>query len=234
MSDDDHEPDAAVEAFEQIRGEMALMRRAVERLAAERAEVPTIPDYSETLGRMAKALNATMQNVGVLAKAAEDNVAPRYVADRIVAAGAHARDEDRRMIASAGEKMERATTALHGIGGGARRADKQRRMLWQVGAAAFLGGVLLWALLAGGIARALPASWQWPEKMAARTLRMSMWEAGRHLLIVDSPESWNALVEGWNVVRDNRKTIEGCRKAAAKAGESVRCTIRIAPERPAT
>ncbi|WP_205742184.1 hypothetical protein, partial [Halomonas marinisediminis] len=73
-------------------------------------------DYSETLGRMAKALNGTMQNVAILAKAAEDNVAPRYVADRIVAAGAHARDEDRRMIASAGEKMDRATTALHGIG----------------------------------------------------------------------------------------------------------------------
>ncbi|MEK9213205.1 DUF6118 family protein, partial [Sphingomonas sp. 2378] len=75
---------------------------------------------------------------------------------------------------------------------------------------------------------------QWPEKMAARTLRMSMWEAGRHLLIVDSPESWNALVEGWNVMRDNRKTIEGCRKTAAKAGEPVRCTIRIASERSGT
>lgn len=51
---------------------------------------------------MAKALNATTQNVGVLAKVAEDNVAPRYAADRIVLAGAHAREEDRRMIASAG------------------------------------------------------------------------------------------------------------------------------------
>ena len=128
------------------------------------------------------------------------------------------------MIASAGDKMENATRALHGIGDVARRADEQRRTLWQVGAGAFLGG----------IARAMPESWQWPEKMAARTLRMSMWEAGRHLLIVDSPESWNALVEGWNVMRDNRKTIEGCRKTAAKAGEPVRCTIRIASERSGT
>lgn len=231
---DDHEPDAAAEAFEGVRGELALLRRAVERLAAERAEVPEIPDYSETLGRMAKALNGTMQNVAVLAKAAEDNVAPRYVADRIVAAGAHARDEDRRIIASAGEKMERATNALHGIGGVARRADEQRRTLWQVGAGAFLGGALSWAMLAGGIARAMPESWQWPEKMAARTLRLPMWEAGRRLLIVDSPASWNALVDGWNVVRDNRKTIEGCRKVAAKAGEPVRCTVRIAAERPVT
>lgn len=44
------------------------MRRAVERLAAEHAEVPQIPDYSGALGRMAKAFNATMQNVGVLEK----------------------------------------------------------------------------------------------------------------------------------------------------------------------
>ena len=65
---DDHELDAAAEAFEGVRGELALLRRAVERLSAERAEVPEIPDYSETLGKMAKALNATMQNVGVLAE----------------------------------------------------------------------------------------------------------------------------------------------------------------------
>lgn len=229
MSNDDHEPDAAVEAFEQIRGEMALMRRAVERLAAERAEVPQIPDYSETLGRMAKALNATMQNVGVLAKAAEDNVTPRYVADRIVAAGAHARDEDRRMIASAGEKMDRATTALHGIGGVARRADEQRRTLWQVGAGACLGGALLWTVIPGVVARALPEKWQVPEWMAARTLNLPKWEAGQHLMQVAAPDAFANIAAGDRIIIANRKAVEACHKAAVKSDKAVNCTVRIAP-----
>ena len=227
MSDDDHEPDTAAEAFEGVRGELALLRRAVERLAAERAEVPEIPDYSETLGKMAKALNATMQNVGVLAKAAEDNVTPRYVADRIVAAGTHARDEDRRMIATAGEKMEKATTALHGIGGVARRADEQRRTLWQVGAGACLGGALLWTVVPGVVARALPAKWQIPEWMAARTLDLPKWEAGQRLMRTAAPDAFANIAAGDRIITANRVVLEACRKRAAKTHEPVRCTISV-------
>jgi hypothetical protein len=227
MSDDDHEPDAAAQAFEGVRGELALLRRAVERLAAERAEVPEIPDYSETLGKMAKALNATMQNVGVLAKAAEDNVAPRYVADRIVAAGTHARDEDRRMIATAGEKIEKATNALHGIGGSARRADEQRRTLWRVGAGACLGGALLWTVVPGVIARALPARWQVPEWMAARTLDLPKWEAGQRLMQATAPDAFANIAAGDRIITANRKAVQGCYTTAVRTKKTVRCTIEI-------
>jgi len=228
---DDHEPDAAAEAFEGVRGELALLRRAVERLAAERAEVPEIPDYSETLGRMAKALNGTMQNVAVLAKAAEDNVAPRYVADRIVAAGAHARDEDRRMIASAVEKMESATRSLHGIGGVARRADEQRRMLWQVGAGACLGGALLWTVVPGVVARALPDRWQVPEWMAARTLDLPKWEAGQRLMRAAAPDAFANIAAGDRIVTANRVVMEACQKRADKAGRAVRCIVNVEARR---
>ena len=224
---DDHEPDAAAEAFEGVRGELALLRRAVERLSAERAEVPEIPDYSETLGKMAKALNATMQNVGVLAKTAEDNVAPRYVADRIVAAGGHARDEDRRMIATAGEKMDKATTALHGIGGSARRADEQRRTLWQVGAGACLGGALLWTIVPGIIARELPGKWQVPEWMAARTLDLPKWEAGQSLMRAAGPDAFANIAAADRIITANRKAVQACYKIAVRTKKTVRCTIEI-------
>jgi len=227
---DDHEPDAAAEVFEQVRGEMALMRRAVERLAAERAEVPEIPDYSETLGGMAKALNITMQNVAVLAKAAENNVAPRYVADQIVAAGAHVRDQDRRMIVSAGEKMEKAAHTLHGIGGVARRADEQRRTLWQVGAGACLGGALLWTVVPGVIARALPERWQVPEWMAARTLDLPKWEAGQRLMRAAAPDAFANIAAGDRIITANRESLEGCQKIATKTRKAVKCTVSITPQ----
>ena len=41
--------DEAARAFEYLRAEVSLMRRAVERLAAERAEPSDTPDYAETL-----------------------------------------------------------------------------------------------------------------------------------------------------------------------------------------
>ena len=44
--------DPAAEAFARLEGELALMRRAVQHLAAERADI-VIPDYGATLTDMA-------------------------------------------------------------------------------------------------------------------------------------------------------------------------------------
>ena len=45
MSKDEHEPETAQEAFARVEGELALLRRAVERMAVERAELTEQPDY---------------------------------------------------------------------------------------------------------------------------------------------------------------------------------------------
>lgn len=42
-----------------------------------------------------------------------------------------------------------------------------------------------------------------------------------------SPTSWRALVAGDQIVQANKEALEGCRKAAAKARNPVRCTVRI-------
>src|SRR3546814_19616215 len=49
--------DPAAVAFTRLEGEIALLRRAVEKLATEKADID-IPDYSETLGEMAQDLSA--------------------------------------------------------------------------------------------------------------------------------------------------------------------------------
>ena len=58
---DDEGPSEAAQAFQELRAEVTLMRRAVERLTAERMEVPEPPDYSETLGVIANNITATAQ-----------------------------------------------------------------------------------------------------------------------------------------------------------------------------
>ena len=59
--------DPATLAFEALREEVALVRRAVAGLSAERASIE-IPDYSETLGQIMRASAATAQNLKALAE----------------------------------------------------------------------------------------------------------------------------------------------------------------------
>ena len=234
MSEDDYEvgqePDAAAEAFEDMRGELALLRRAVERLSAERAEIPEPVDYSETLGQMAIAIAAVARRSDVLAKAAKDGVAPRYVADRIVAAGSDARAEDRRMIATASKNMDDAALALRSAAASARRSDEQKRMLMKVAIGGAVAGVALWAVLPGVVARSVPAGWSWPEKMAARTLGMEMWEGGARLLKTASPGGFADIAAGNRIMTTNRKALDACRKRANKAGEPLQCSVTIDPD----
>ena len=225
----EEEPNEAAQAFEELRAEVTLMRRAVERLTAERMEVPEPPDYSETLGVIANNITATAQRVDMLVKSPMLAMTPEQLAGRITATASMARQEDRQTIATARTGLEDVTRQLHGYVILARRGDEQNRWLAVAGVVGMLSGMVLWATLAGPIARALPASWQIPEEMASATLGLPMWEAGRHLLIADAPASWNALADSWSLVQDNRKAIEVCRKAAVKAKASVRCTVSIAP-----
>lgn len=219
--------DAAVQAFEEVRAEVTLLRRAIERLTAERAEVPEQPDYSETLGRISNNLTAAAQRVDALAKSSAQSMTPAHIADRIVAAGSEARRNDQQIIAEARSGLDQATRQLAGMVASARRWDEQN--LWLAGAAigGLVVGMALWAALAGPIARAMPERWNWPEQRAARVLDMPMWDAGQQLMNVAGPENWRAIVAGDQIIQANRETLDGCRKAAAKTRKLVRCTVEV-------
>ena len=75
-----------LKAFDRLRAviegqdrELALLRRAVERMAVERAELPEQPDYSETLAGMVQKIDATLQRADALVAAARDGATPRHV-----------------------------------------------------------------------------------------------------------------------------------------------------------
>lgn len=229
MVADEEGPDEAAQAFEELRAEVTLMRRAVERLTAERMEVPEPPDYSETLGVIANNITATAQRVDMLVKSPMLAMTPEQMAGRITAAANTVTREDRQTIATARTGLEDVTRRLHSYVLSARRGDEQNRWLMWTAIGGALFGMALWATLAAPIARALPASWQLPEHMAASMLNLPLWEAGRHLMIADAPTSWNALVDAWNIVENDREAVEACQKAATKAKGKVRCTISIAP-----
>ena len=165
----------------------------------------------------------------VIARSPALAMTPEQMAQRIAAAGNAARREDQAALANAGEDKARVITELRTIAGSAwTRADQKKRQLW-FGLGGVAVGILAWAIMPGLVAREIaPASWQWPERMAARTLDLPRWEAGQRMMQSANPAQFRAIVTGDRIVTANREAIEGCSKAAARARETVRCTIRVA------
>lgn len=221
------EQDDPVAAFEQLRGEVALLRRAVEGLTAAR-EAIDIPDYEPTLARTEKVLGLLVQQSNAIRTSPAMALTPETMGSRLNASVAQAVNAVRAEAQASKLALDGAVGDLRGLVTSARRADEQKQWLYMVGGGGVLLGLLLYALLAGPIARMMPASWQWPERMAARVLdEPTIWNAGQHLMASASPPSWDVIVAAANLARDNRTTIEKCREAAAKSERAVRCTIKV-------
>jgi len=240
MDDDIQEGGDPAEAFDRLRAvvegqnrELALMRRAVEGLAAERAHID-VPDYSETLGRMQQGVDATAERIAaindVIARSPALATTPEQMAQRIAAAGNAARREDQAALAKAGEDKARVMAELRAVAGSAwTRADQRNRQLW-FGLGGVAAGILTWSILPGLIVREIaPASWQWPERMAARTLDLPPWQAGQRMMQSAAPDAFANIAAGDRIVTANREVLEACRKRANKAREKVRCTVSVAP-----
>lgn len=225
---DEEEIDPAAEAFARLEGEIAMMRRAVQQLAAEKAAIE-IPDYSATLGEIAQELETATETLDTLASKPAMELTPETMAQRVDRAARQARESDQEMIATARRRYDDAIRELRGIVASARQAADQREYLTWAASGGVMAGCLLWAILPGPIARALPESWYLPEKIAARVLREpTLWESGVRLMQVGSPEAWNAVVAADKVRRDNRDAIAKCERATVTTRKPVRCTIQVA------
>ena len=223
--------DPAAEAFARLEGELALMRRAVQHLAAERADI-VIPDYGTTLTDMAKRLGAISRGINTIADHPAMQLTPDSLGARIEAVAESARRSDHDRIKQARADMDHATRDLRSLTAQARTAGEQRQQLFQVAGGCVLAGIFLWSFLPGTIARAMPDSWNWPERIATRMVgASSIWDAGARLMQAGDPQAWNALLHAADIQRDNREAIEACRKSAATSRQPVRCTVRIRPDR---
>jgi hypothetical protein len=221
--------DPAAEAFARLQGELALMRRAVEHLSAERADI-VIPDYGTTLTDMVKRMGAISESLKGMAGHPAMQMTPDSIGNRIAAAAEAARRSDQDRISQARSDLNHAAQEMRSVTAHARTAAEQRQQLYHVAGGALLAGILLWSFLPGTVARAMPESWHWPERMAARLMgAISRWDAGARMMQSDSAEAWNALVQAADIQRDNRDAIDACQKAAATSQQPVRCSVKIRP-----
>jgi Family of unknown function (DUF6118) len=221
--------DPAAIAFDTLRCEVITLRLAIQQLAAAPHEI-IIPDYTDTLAEMAGDIADAAKALTALRSSPALELSPQALAQQVAAAGAAARTVEQTALHTASSALIYSATELRGWVDTARLASVQNMRLMQTAGAAFLGGVLLWAMLPGVIVRAVPEGWHWPERMAAWTMRMDMWQAGQQLMIVANPDAWKALVDAEKAVRSNREAIDGCSKSARVRQSPVRCTIIIQPK----
>lgn len=221
------ERDRAAEAFSRLEGEMALVRRAVEHLAAEKADI-TIPDYTATLGEMSQRLARTHQTLRAIVDKPAMTLTPESLAQGINDAARQARQTDHDELRSACNRYDHSSRELRRLVATVRAANEQRRYLYWAAGGGLLAGCLLWAILPGAILRMLPDSWHGPEMMATHIVgEPSVWEAGMRLMRAGDPEAWQGIVRAAETWRDNLEVIRDCEQVAVKAKEPAQCTIII-------
>ena len=221
--------DPAAEAFTRLGGEIALVRRAVEHLASERADI-VIPDYGATLTDMVKQLTAVVGSIANIAEQPAMQFTPDSLGSRIEAIAISSRRTDHERISQAQNELYDATQNMRDVTVHALTATEQRHRLFQGVGCGVITGILLWSFLPGTIARAVPESWHWPEAMAVGMLgEPSGWDAGSRLIRADDPQAWSAVVQAVRMAQANRQIVPGCIKKANAAGKPVQCTVSIIP-----
>lgn len=221
------EQETAAQAFARLDGRIAVMSRAVEHLAAERASID-IPDYSATLGQMNSRLAAVAQSLAAIAEKPAMQLMPERLAARMDAAAKQPRPTDSATLQQARDGHQEAAQTIRSLAGVIRNAHEQRRyLIWAV-ASGFVAGCVLWSILPGVVLRALPVSWHMPESMAAHIIgEETLWDAGARLMRAGNPDAWQGVTDAVGMRRDNLEAITGCEQRALKVKRIVRCTVTI-------
>ena len=213
---EDHEGlgDDPAAAFEALRVEVAQVRTALDGRAT------AAPDYSPTLAAIAKSLAAIEAHPALRST-------PETYAHQVRQASEISQQQGRRELASAVQRVDAAGAELERLAMRQRNGREQVRQVAIMTAVGAIAGVIVWVCFSGPIARALPAGWSVPERMAAATLRLDRWEAGTRLMVSARPQDWARLAAASDLERVNRAKLAVCRAALARSGRPQTCPITV-------
>lgn len=136
---DNTDQDSSAQAFEELRGEVSLTRRAVEGLTAARER---LPDYSETLGTMSEALSAALTRLERIERSPAMRLTPEAMAIEFTKASASARAGDRDNLSKADAALRSSIASIHAVVEQAWTADRQLKHLCLSGGGGIVLGIL--------------------------------------------------------------------------------------------
>ena len=198
----------AAQAFGELRAEVSLLRRAVERLTDERAATP---DYTPSLEAISKRLEDVDAWAEEMSEQPALQLTPESLTRQINAAASDSRAADHARLERAGQSMQAAGDRIDALITRSRSVYAQNEELKKNRIGFAVAGMLVFAILPGAIARSLPVSWAIPERIAARMLGLDMWEAGQDMMAKADPKRWDGIVE-----RERERALRLSRKSPAQ------------------
>ncbi|KXV70374.1 hypothetical protein AD952_13155 [Acetobacter cerevisiae] len=219
------EADSAAQAFDDLRAEVSVLRRAVEALPlAWRDNRP--PDYTEDLARVVKAMNAVGTHMKAIEASPTLKMAPQAYGQGIREEGLAASRRLEGVFEKAIGEVRKERQALASIVGEANNRRDQWFYLIFIGLMAFLFGVGVAPLLFNHI------TWKnFDERVASFIVGgQDRWESGAAMMRDARPEQWNSFMWEDRLVQDNMPKIRDCRIAATQVGQPKSCVITIKPD----
>ena len=217
--DESQEADAA-QAFEELTAEIAALKASVDELASGIYAHPP-PDYTTSLGAIAKGLTEVSGRLAQIEQHPALRVTPANFGEAVARAGSGAMREAVNQLDQARRDSERMIHGLAEIIGSARTQDRQFKWVAITAAVALAGGLIVSPFLA----RLLPFGID--GRMAATIMGADRWNAGAALMAAQSPEAWRVLMDAGKLTADNSAALAACRDAAAKAKKEQHCTVVV-------
>tara|TARA_R110000868_G_scaffold89729_3_gene249623 strand:+ start:6063 stop:6746 length:684 start_codon:yes stop_codon:yes gene_type:complete len=223
MDDDsrDMTDDAALQAFRQMQEE------ARERHAEVMSRLGDTPDYAPSLAVIQKALDFLVER-GTHPLTVEEVM--EQVVETTTDLSQPTRDalaEARAAMLESCKAMEVSREAHVRESERARSVRDQARQNHRRMAVGAVAGAIGMMILPGMIAHVAPANWLLPERLAARTLRLSIADAGLHLLVVANPLAATEIVQGAQILLANREAIARCRSKSRQGDATLSCRITL-------
>lgn len=217
------------QAFEDLRAEVSVLRRAIEAMPAAMRESRS-PDYSEDLGILGKGLDdigdqlTKIMKAPALARSAEEQgQSIAQAGSGLVREAAQRIDQAAQRFDRAAQEAERERSRLDALIGHALTRRRQFKVVCSTGGMALVVGLVISPL----IALALPQGLR--MQVAARVMHEDGWSAGAKLMQAANLPSWNRIAADTHFVSDNQEVLDACRAMAAKSGRTQHCAVTVAP-----
>ncbi len=219
--DESQEADAA-QAFEELTAEIVALKASVDELASGIYAHPP-PDYTTSLGAIAKGLTEVSDRLAQIEQHPALRVTPANFGEAVARAGSGAMREAANQLDQARRESERMIHDLAQIIGSARTQDRQFKWVAITAAVALAGGIIVSPFLG----RLLPSGID--GRMAATIMGADRWHAGAALMAAQSPQAWRDLEAAAALLVSNKASLAACREAAAKAKKEQHCLLAVPP-----
>ena len=220
MQDNEEPSGDAARAFEDLRAEVSVLRRAIEALPEE-WEANQPPDYTESLGEITQGLATVVGRLQVIEQHPALKSTPAQHQAAISAAGQDLMNRAAGRIDAAAEAFKREQQNLTGVIGSVRTQRKQLEWLAITAAVALVAGLVLSPFAA----RLLPFGWD--AGVAATILHADRWSAGQALMKSTNPTGWSTLAAEINLAEANHDALAACRDVVARTKKEQHCVIVV-------